>query len=171
VLFAVEGGRVSSNSSTARFAYLTIINWHSRRVLSSRLSNAMVTNLRLEALQEASDLEKTPDFNAGQGSQFTSGAFTGRPHRRASPSAWMVATGCTAKDQVRPVRQIDQCLVARELKVPPSNRLSHGRKRIAIDVYRMRSRSRSYGLHMSYVQCDITMALACMSKRVTVPHP
>jgi putative transposase len=58
------------------FAYLTaVIDWHSRYVLSWRLSNTMEASFCVEALQAA--LEKgTPDvFNTDQGSQFTCEEF------------------------------------------------------------------------------------------------
>jgi len=62
------------------FAYLVaIIDWHSRFVLSWRLSNTMDTSFCLEALQEALERFGRPEiFNTDQGSQFTSDAFTGR---------------------------------------------------------------------------------------------
>lgn len=60
------------------FAYLVaIIDWHSRRVLSWRLSNTMDSSFCVEALQEALKLFGKPEiFNTDQGSQFTSEAFT-----------------------------------------------------------------------------------------------
>ena len=60
------------------FAYLVaIIDWHSRRVLSWRLSNTMDSSFCVEALHEALDLFGKPEiFNTDQGSQFTSAAFT-----------------------------------------------------------------------------------------------
>lgn len=62
------------------FAYLVaIIDWHSRFVLSWRLSNTMDTSFCLEALEEALERFGRPEiFNSDQGSQFTSDAFTGR---------------------------------------------------------------------------------------------
>jgi len=61
------------------FAYLiAVMDWHSRKVLSWRLSNVMDTEFCVEALQEAISRYGTPDiFNTDQGSQFTSEAFTG----------------------------------------------------------------------------------------------
>ena len=61
------------------FMYLVaIMDWHSRRVLSWRLSNTMDTNFCIEALQEAIQRFGTPEiFNTDQGAQFTSEAFTG----------------------------------------------------------------------------------------------
>jgi putative transposase len=60
------------------FVYLVaIIDWHSRRVLSWRLSNCMDTSFCLEALEEALMRHGTPAiFNTDQGSQFTSEDFT-----------------------------------------------------------------------------------------------
>ncbi len=53
------------------------MDWHSRRVLSWRLSNSMEVAFCLEALEEALARHGRPDiFNTDQGSQFTSLAFT-----------------------------------------------------------------------------------------------
>ncbi len=62
------------------FAYLVaIIDWHSRYVLSWRLSNTMDTDFCMEALEEALERYGRPQiFNTDQGAQFTSEAFTGR---------------------------------------------------------------------------------------------
>jgi len=61
------------------FMYLVaIMDWHSRRVLSWRVSNTMDTDFCIEALQEALARFGAPDiFNTDQGAQFTSEAFTG----------------------------------------------------------------------------------------------
>jgi putative transposase len=60
------------------FLYLVaLIDWHSRYVLSWRLSNTLDVSFCLEALQEALKSFGTPEiFNSDQGSQFTSEAFT-----------------------------------------------------------------------------------------------
>lgn len=60
------------------FAYLiAIMDWHSRRVLSWRLSNTLDTGFCVEALQEAIERYGVPEiFNTDQGSQFTSTEFT-----------------------------------------------------------------------------------------------
>lgn len=60
------------------FAYLVaIMDWHSRKVLSWRVSNVMDTDFCIEALNEAIDRYGPPEiFNTDQGSQFTSNAFT-----------------------------------------------------------------------------------------------
>lgn len=60
------------------FMYLVaIMDWHSRRVLSWRLSNTMDPGFCVEALQEALKRYGAPDiFNTDQGSQFTSADFT-----------------------------------------------------------------------------------------------
>jgi len=60
------------------FAYLVaIMDWHSRKVLSWRISNVMDTDFCIEALNEAINRYGTPEiFNSDQGAQFTSGAFT-----------------------------------------------------------------------------------------------
>lgn len=60
------------------FGYLVaIIDWHSRKVLSWRLSNTMDEVFCVEALNEALDNYGAPEiFNTDQGVQFTSRAFT-----------------------------------------------------------------------------------------------
>ena len=60
------------------YMYLVaIMHWHSRRVLSWRLSNTMDTGFCVEALEEALQRYGAPGiFNTDQGSQFTSEAFT-----------------------------------------------------------------------------------------------
>ena len=60
------------------FLYLVaIMDWHSRKVLSWRLSNTMDAPFCVEALEEALTLYGVPEiFNTDQGSQFTSWAFT-----------------------------------------------------------------------------------------------
>src|SRR3569832_1208808 len=61
------------------FQYLeTIIDWASRAVLAWRLSNTMDVGFCLAALEEAHTRFGKPEiFNTDQGSQFTSGDFTG----------------------------------------------------------------------------------------------
>jgi putative transposase len=61
------------------FLYLVaIMDWASRAVLAWRLSNTMDVSFCLAALQEALARFGTPEiFNTDQGSQFTSGEFTG----------------------------------------------------------------------------------------------
>jgi len=61
------------------FAYLVaVMDWHSRKVLSWRLSNTMETDFCVEALEEALHRHGRPEiFNTDQGSQFTSDEFTG----------------------------------------------------------------------------------------------
>lgn len=60
------------------FLYLVVImDWHSRKVLSWRLSNTMDTDFCVSALEEALAKYGKPDiFNTDQGSQFTSFVFT-----------------------------------------------------------------------------------------------
>ena len=60
------------------FMYLVaIMDWHSRRVLSWRVSNTLDTEFCIEALEEAVQRFGAPEiFNTDQGSQFTSEAFT-----------------------------------------------------------------------------------------------
>ena len=64
------------------FLYLVaIIDWHSRYVLSWRLSNTLETSFCLEALEEALRKGKPDIFNTDQGAQFTGEAFTGLLHK------------------------------------------------------------------------------------------
>jgi putative transposase len=60
------------------FVYLACgLDWHTRRVLSWRLSITMETLFCIEAVNEALEKHGNPDiFNTDQGSQFTSEAFT-----------------------------------------------------------------------------------------------
>ena len=60
------------------FLYLVaIMDWHSRKVLSWRLSNSMEADFCVEALKEALDLYGTPQImNTDQGSQFTGFEWT-----------------------------------------------------------------------------------------------
>ena len=59
------------------YMYLVaIIDWHSRFVLSWKLSNTLDTAFCVEALQEALKHGKPEVFNTDQGSQFTSNDFT-----------------------------------------------------------------------------------------------
>jgi len=61
------------------FLYLVaIMDWHSRKVLSWRLSNSLDAAPCVEALEEAIQLHGAPEiFNSDQGCQFTSDEFTG----------------------------------------------------------------------------------------------
>jgi putative transposase len=61
------------------FVYLAaVIDWHTRRVLSWRLSITMEVDFCLEAVEEALARYGKPEiFNTDQGSQFTSQPFTG----------------------------------------------------------------------------------------------
>lgn len=61
------------------YAYLVaVIDWHSRYVLSWRLSYSMDTSFCVAALNEALDKYGNPEyFNTDQGSQFTDKAFIG----------------------------------------------------------------------------------------------
>jgi len=60
------------------FVYLiAVMDWHTRKILSWRLSNTMDTHFCVEALEEAIEIYGAPEiFNTDQGSQFTSDAFT-----------------------------------------------------------------------------------------------
>ena len=60
------------------FVYLVaIMDWHSRKILSWRLSNTMATDFCIDALEEAIRRYGTPEiFNTDQGAQFTSEVFT-----------------------------------------------------------------------------------------------
>jgi putative transposase len=61
------------------FVYLAaVLDWHSRRVLSWRVSITMHTDFCIEAVEEAiARYGKPKIFNTDQGSQFTSEEFTG----------------------------------------------------------------------------------------------
>jgi putative transposase len=61
------------------FMYLVaIMDWHSRRVLSWRVSNTLDAQFCIEALEEALQRYGRPEiFNTDQGAQFTSESFTG----------------------------------------------------------------------------------------------
>jgi putative transposase len=61
------------------FVYLAaVVDWHTRRVLSWRLSVGMETDFCIEAVEEALAKYGKPEiFNTDQGSQFTGEAFTG----------------------------------------------------------------------------------------------
>ena len=61
------------------FLYLfAVIDGYSRRVLAWRLSNTLTTDFCLDAVREAIHRYGRPEiFNTDQGSQFTSGEFTG----------------------------------------------------------------------------------------------
>jgi putative transposase len=60
------------------FMYLVaIMDWHSRRVLSWRVSNTLEPDFCIAALEEALARYGTPEiFNTDQGAQFTAPAFT-----------------------------------------------------------------------------------------------
>src|SRR4051812_22127626 len=59
------------------FYLVAIMDWHSRKVLTWRLSNTMDATFCVEALEEALDSYGRPEiFNSDQGAQFTI-------HRRA----------------------------------------------------------------------------------------
>ncbi len=62
------------------FMYLVaVMDWHSRKVLSWRISNTLDANFCVEALSEALAIYGPPEiFNTDQGAQFTSQAFTGK---------------------------------------------------------------------------------------------
>ncbi len=58
---------------------VAIMDWHSRKVLSWRLSNTLDTDFCTEALEAALGSSGKPEiFNTDQGAQFTSRAFTER---------------------------------------------------------------------------------------------
>ncbi len=62
------------------FMYLVaVMDWHSRKVLSWRISNTLDADFCVEALSEALAIYGPPEiFNTDQGAQFTSQAFTGK---------------------------------------------------------------------------------------------
>jgi len=58
------------------FVYLTsVIDWHSRYVLSWRLSNSLENNFCIDALEEALEIGIPEIFNTDQGVQYTSSRF------------------------------------------------------------------------------------------------
>ena len=59
--------------------YLTVLmDWHSRKVLSWRLSNTLDARFCVEVLEEALQTYGKPEiFNSDQGAQYTSEEFTG----------------------------------------------------------------------------------------------
>ena len=60
------------------FMYLVaVIDWHSRYVLSWRLSNSLESSFCVEALEAALELGCPEIFNSDQGVQFTNQTFTG----------------------------------------------------------------------------------------------
>ena len=60
------------------FMYLVaVMDWHSRKVLSWRISNTLDADFCVEALQDALSRYAAPEiFNTDQGAQFTSAEFT-----------------------------------------------------------------------------------------------
>ena len=59
------------------FLYLVaVMDWHSRYVVSWRLSNTLEAGFCVEALSEAMDRGRPEVFNTDQGSQFTNQEFT-----------------------------------------------------------------------------------------------
>lgn len=61
------------------FLYLVaVMDWHSRYVLSWRLSNSLDVEFCVEALEEALERGRPEIFNTDQGAQFTSRDFTSR---------------------------------------------------------------------------------------------
>lgn len=57
---------------------VAVMDWHSRKVLSWRLSNTLDADFCVQAVDEAIGRYGTPEiFNTDQGCQFTSAAFTG----------------------------------------------------------------------------------------------
>lgn len=66
------------------FVYLVaIMDWHSRFVLSWRVSITLDTAFCIAALEEALKMSKPEIFNTDQGSQFTDHEFTGRLEKEA----------------------------------------------------------------------------------------
>ena len=72
------------------FLYLVaIMDWHSRYVLSWRLSNTLEADFCIDALKEALSKGQLEIFNTDRGSQFTGEAFSGLLLERGSRPAWM----------------------------------------------------------------------------------
>jgi putative transposase len=61
---------------TGNLYLVAMIDWHSRFIVSWRLSNSMDTSFCLEALEDALQIGTPQIFNTDQGSQFTSDDFT-----------------------------------------------------------------------------------------------
>ena len=61
------------------FMYLVaVMDWHSRKVLSWRVSNTLESDFCVSALEDAIDNYGKPEiFNTDQGTQFTSKSFIG----------------------------------------------------------------------------------------------
>ncbi|GEK70574.1 Integrase core domain-containing protein [Paracoccus denitrificans] len=70
-------------TTQTRFLYLVaIMDWHTRKVLSWRISNTLEADFCVEALTEAIHKFGSPEImNTDQGSQFTSFAWTDRLRR------------------------------------------------------------------------------------------
>ncbi len=65
------------------FLYLVaVLDWFSRYVLSWRLSNTLEGSFAIEALEAALKIKQPEIFNTDQGTQFTSGEFTGILRKR-----------------------------------------------------------------------------------------
>lgn len=64
--------------STGYLYLCAVMDWHSRFVLSWRLSNSMDTSLVIETLEEALAKGRPEIFNTDQGAQFTSREFTSK---------------------------------------------------------------------------------------------
>lgn len=77
------------------FVYLfAVLDWHSRKVLSWRLSNTLTTDFCLDAVREAIGRYGLPEiFNTDQGCQFTSLEFTGLLKQHGIPIS-MDGKGC-----------------------------------------------------------------------------
>ncbi len=70
--------------------HVAIMDWHSRAVLSWRLSNTLDTDFCVCALEEALHLYGEPEiFNTDQGSQFTSHEFTNVLKQAGVKYQWM----------------------------------------------------------------------------------
>ncbi len=78
------------------FIYLVaVLDWHSRRALSWRVSNTRPTAFCLDAVRQAIVRYGTPDiFNTNQCSQFTSSEFTGLLKDRGTQIS-MAGMGCS----------------------------------------------------------------------------
>jgi putative transposase len=77
------------------FVYLVVImDWVSRAVLAWRLSNTLIPDFCVEALEEALSRHGRPEiFNTDQGSQFTSDVSLAPCSATGSRSAWMARGG------------------------------------------------------------------------------
>ena len=90
------------------FMYLVaVIDWHSRYVLSWRLSNSLEGSFCVDALEAALELGRPEIFNTDQGVQFTSRAFTERLVLKQACSSWL-RLSFSRRSRLRSARSADE---------------------------------------------------------------